>query len=112
MAVILSPAAAERARKFIEATPGAVGLRCGVKKSGCSGFAYVIDVTTEIRDDDRIFEQGGVQLRVDAGSLEHVDGTEIDYVQSGLNSNFVFRNPRLVGECGCGESFTTNPAHA
>ena len=109
MAVTLTASAAERARKFIENTQGAVGLRFGVKKSGCSGFAYLIDVTSERREDDVVFDQHGVALRVDRSSLPHVDGTEIDFVQNGLNAQFVFRNPKIAGECGCGESFSTKP---
>lgn len=107
MAVTLTPAAAQRARQYIAAQPEATGLRFGVRKSGCSGFAYLIDVATETRDDDLAFEQHGVRVLVDPASLPHVDGTEIDFVQRGLNQNFVFRNPQLKGECGCGESFTT-----
>lgn len=107
MAVTLTPAAAQRARQYIAAQPEAAGLRFGVRKSGCSGFAYLIDVATETRGDDLAFEQHGVRVLVDPASLPHVDGTEIDFVQHGLNQSFVFRNPQLKGECGCGESFTT-----
>ena len=107
MAVTLTAAAADRVRQFMAETPGAVGLRFGVKKSGCSGWAYVVDIATTARDGEAVFEQGGVNVRVDAESLAEVDGTEIDFVKAGLNQQFVFRNPRMAGECGCGESFTT-----
>lgn len=107
MAITLTAAAAERARQHIAGQPGAVGLRFGVRKNGCSGFAYVVDVATEARGDDRSFEEHGVRVLVDATSLPHVDGTEIDFVRRGLNQEFVFRNPQATGECGCGESFTT-----
>jgi len=107
MAITLTPAAAQRARQYIAVQPEAAGLRFGVRKSGCSGFAYLIDVATGIHDDDLVFEQHGVRVLVDPASLPHVDGTEIDFVQRGLNQSFVFRNPKLKGECGCGESFTT-----
>lgn len=108
MAVTLTPAATERVRQYMADTPGAIGLRFGVKKSGCSGWAYLVDIATAAQDGEAIFEQDGVSVRVDADSLAQVDGTEIDFVKNGLNHNFVFRNPRMAAECGCGESFTTN----
>ena len=107
MAVTLSSAAAARVRQFMAETPGAVGLRFGVKKSGCSGWAYVVDIASEARADETVFEQDGVAVLVDGESLLQVDGTEIDFVKTGLNQQFVFRNPRMAAECGCGESFTT-----
>ena len=107
MAVTLTSAAAERVRQFMAETPGATGLRFGVRKSGCSGWAYVVDIATSGSEEDTVFEQDGVAVRVDPGSLPEVDGTEIDFVKSGLNHQFVFRNPRMAAECGCGESFTT-----
>lgn len=108
MAVTLTAAAADRIRQFMAETPGAIGLRFGVRKSGCSGWAYVVDIATVGRDQDTVFEQDGVAVRVDADSLAQVDGTEIDFVKTGLNQQFVFRNPRVAAECGCGESFTTS----
>ena len=108
MAVTLTPAAANRIRQFMAETPGALGLRFGVRKSGCSGWAYVVDIATTGRADETVFEQDGVAVRVDADSLPQVDGTEIDFVKTGLNQQFVFRNPRMAAECGCGESFTTS----
>jgi len=108
MAVTLTTAAVDRVRQYMADTPGALGLRFGVKKSGCSGWAYVVDIATEGRADDAVFEQDGVTVRVDAESLAQVEGTEIDFVKTGLNQQFVFRNPRMAAECGCGESFTTN----
>ena len=107
MAVTVTSAAAQRIRQFMAETPGALGLRFGVKKSGCSGWAYVVDIATTAREDETVFEQDGVAVRVDAESLAQVDGTEIDFVKTGLNQQFVFRNPRMAAECGCGESFTT-----
>jgi iron-sulfur cluster assembly protein len=107
MAVTLTPAAVERVRQYQAQTPGAIGLRFGVRKSGCSGWSYLIDMAADRRVDEIPFEQDGVLLLVDAGSLEQVDGTVIDFVAQGLNQQFVFRNPRVAAECGCGESFTT-----
>jgi iron-sulfur cluster assembly protein len=107
MAVTLTTAAAERVRQFMAETPGALGLRFGVKKSGCSGWAYVVDIAKDARVEETVFVQDGVAVMVDAESLPQVDGTEIDFVKTGLNQQFVFRNPRMAAECGCGESFTT-----
>ena len=108
MAITLTPSAVERVRQYLAETPGGLGLRFGVKKSGCSGWAYVVDIATTAGADDTVFEQDGVAVRVDADSLPQVDGTEIDFVRTGLNQQFVFRNPRMAAECGCGESFTTS----
>ena len=107
MAVTLTPAAADRVRQYMAQTPGSTGLRFGVRKSGCSGWAYVVDIATDAAADDAVFEQDGVAVRVDAASLDQVDGTVIDWVAQGLNQQFVFRTPRMAAECGCGESFTT-----
>jgi iron-sulfur cluster assembly protein len=108
MAVTLTSSAVARVRQFLAETPGGIGLRFGVKKSGCSGWSYLIEIATEARAGEQVFEYEGVELRVDSGSLEQVDGTEIDFVTQGLSQQFVFRNPRVAAECGCGESFTTN----
>lgn len=108
MAVTLAPAALQRVQGFLSDTPGAIGLRVGVKKTGCSGWGYVVDLATEKRDGDAVFEQEGVAVHVDGDSLPLVDGTEIDFLKQGLNEQFVFRNPNVKGECGCGESFTTD----
>ena len=112
MAVTLTPAAVARIRGYLAETPDGIGLRFGVRKSGCSGFAYVVDIATAAADDDHVFETDGVAVRVDAESLPQVDGTVIDFVAQGLNQQFVFRNPRVAGECGCGESFTTDADRA
>lgn len=108
MAVTLTPAAADRVRQYLSETPGGVGLRFGVKKSGCSGWAYLIDIATSVLPDELASDQHGVTLLLDPASLAQVDGTEIDFVAQGLNQQFVFRNPRAAAECGCGESFTTD----
>ena len=108
MAVTLAPAALQRDKGYLTETPEAVGLRFGVKRTGCSGWGYVVDLAREAREDDAVFHQDGVSIRVDADSLALVDGTEIDFLKQGLNEQFVFRNPNVKGECGCGESFTTD----
>jgi len=106
MAVTLTKSAAERVRNFIAARGHGVGLRLGVRKTGCSGYAYVINYAEEITDDDRVFDSEGVKIVVDADSMALVDGTEIDFVRHGLSEAFRFRNPNVRGECGCGESFS------
>jgi iron-sulfur cluster assembly protein len=105
MSVSLTPSAAERVRSFLEKRGSGVGLRLGVKKTGCSGFAYVVNYADEVAANDVVFEDSGVKVIVDADSLRYVDGTEIDFVRQGLNEAFKFRNPNVRGECGCGESF-------
>jgi iron-sulfur cluster assembly protein len=107
MAVTLAPSALDRVRGYLAQAPDAVGLRFGVKKTGCSGWGYLADLAREQRADDTVFEQDGVRILVDAESLTLVDGTEIDFLKQGLNEQFVFRNPNVTAECGCGESFTT-----
>ena len=110
MPVSLTPAAIDRARQYIAQQPGGAGLRFGVRKNGCSGFAYVVDVATAAGESDTVVEADGVSVFIDAASLPHVDGTEIDFVRRGLNQEFVFRNPQATGECGCGESFSVERA--
>lgn len=110
--ITLAPAALERVRGYLAETPAAIGLRFGVKRTGCSGWGYVADLAREAREGDTVFEQDGVRIHVDADSLVLVDGTQIDFIKQGLNEQFVFRNPNVAGECGCGESFTTDADRA
>ncbi|MBP3985446.1 iron-sulfur cluster assembly accessory protein [Pseudoxanthomonas helianthi] len=107
MAVTLTPVAFERVQRFVRQTPGALGLRFGVTRTGCSGWGHVADLARDERPGDTVFEQDGVKIYVDADSLALVDGTEIDFAKQGLGETFVFRNPNATAECGCGESFTT-----
>jgi iron-sulfur cluster assembly protein len=106
MSVTLSPAAAERVRTFLAQRGHGVGLRLGVKKTGCSGYAYVVNYAEAIGAEDVVFEHEGVKVVVDKGSLPMVDGTIVDFVKQGLNEAFKFRNPKATSECGCGESFS------
>jgi iron-sulfur cluster assembly protein len=106
MAISLTPAAADRVRHFLASRGQGLGLRLGVRKTGCSGFAYVVNYADETRPDDLVFEDHGVRVYVDPESLAMIDGTEVDFVKQGLNEAFKFRNPNTKGECGCGESFT------
>ena len=105
MTVSLTPSAAERVRTYLEKRGRGVGLRLGVKKTGCSGYAYVVNYADEIGEQDVVFEQDGIKVIVDTDSLGFVDGTQIDFVRQGLNEAFKFHNPNVKGECGCGESF-------
>jgi iron-sulfur cluster assembly protein len=105
MAISLTQAAAERVRSFIAARGGGLGLRLGVRKTGCSGFAYVINYADKAEPGDAVFEDHGVKVYVDGQSLPLIDGTQVDFVRQGLNEAFRFRNPNVKGECGCGESF-------
>jgi iron-sulfur cluster assembly protein len=110
MNVLITPAARERMRNFVASESNAVGVRFGVRKMGCSGYAYTIDVANEVRDGDIVHDVGGIKLVVDPTNLPVIEGTEIDFAREGLNAAFVFRNPNVTGECGCGESFTINSA--
>jgi iron-sulfur cluster assembly protein len=112
MAISMTPPALDRIRGYLADTPGALGLRFGVRKTGCSGWGYVVDLATDARDGDQVSEQDGVRVYVDADSAGLVDGTEIDFLKQGLGEQFVFRNPNVAAECGCGESFTTDAGKA
>lgn len=106
MSISLTTAAADRVRNFLTRRGHGIGLRLGVKKTGCSGFAYVVNYADDLAAGDIVFEQQGVKVIVDKDSLGFIDGTEVDFVKQGLNEAFRFRNPNVKGECGCGESFT------
>ena len=106
MAISLTKPAAERVRTYLDNRGKGVGLRVGVKQTGCNGFAYVVNYADEIGAADVVFEDRDVKIVVDRDSLELIDGTEVDFVKEGLNEAFRFRNPNVSGECGCGESFS------
>ena len=106
MTVSLTEKAADHVAGFIEKRGGAVGLRLGVKTSGCSGLAYVIEFVDEVEESDEVFESHGIRIVVDKKSLIYLDGTELDYKREGLNEGFEFNNPNVKDACGCGESFT------
>jgi iron-sulfur cluster assembly protein len=105
MAITMTESAAKHIRNQIEKNGAGVGLRLGVKKSGCSGFAYVLDIAQEVLENDTIFESHGAKLLVDAESLPFLEGTELEYVKEGLGHVFKFNNPNVKNQCGCGESF-------
>lgn len=106
MSITLTDAAAERIKVFLNNRSKGVGLRLGVKTSGCSGMAYVLEFADEVASDDAIFEDKGVKVLVDPKSLLYLAGTELDYGKEGLNEGFKFNNPNVKDSCGCGESFT------
>jgi iron-sulfur cluster assembly protein len=105
MAIMLTESAADRVRTHLAQRGAGLGLRLGIKKTGCSGFAYVVNYADKINPDDAVFEEKGVKVVVDPGSLPMIDGTLVDFVKQGLNEAFKFQNPKAKGECGCGESF-------
>ncbi len=106
MGISMTETAAGRVRDFLVNRGKGEGIRLGVKTSGCSGMAYVIEFVDEIEDTDTVFEEHGVKLIVDQKSMVYLDGTVVDYSKEGLNEGFKFTNPNANGECGCGESFT------
>jgi iron-sulfur cluster assembly protein len=105
MAITLSENAADHVSKFLQNRGKGAGLRLGVKTSGCSGMAYVLEFADEVNDDDQVFESHGVKVIVDAKSMVYLDGTEVDFAREGLNEGFKFNNPNVKDACGCGESF-------
>ena len=106
MAISMTEPAADRVKTHLSARGKGIGLRLGIKKTGCNGFAYVVNYADSVEDGDVVFEDHGVKVVVDRKSLEVIDGTQVDFVKEGLNEAFKFRNPNVTGECGCGESFS------
>jgi iron-sulfur cluster assembly protein len=106
MSITLTDAAADRVKSFLTNRGTGVGLRLGVRTSGCSGMAYVLEFADDIDADDVVFEDHGVKVLVDPKSLVYLDGTELDYGKEGLNEGFKFNNPNVKDQCGCGESFS------
>ncbi|OHX14047.1 iron-sulfur cluster assembly protein IscA [Chromobacterium sphagni] len=105
MALTLSERAAAHISAFIAKRGKGLGVRLGVKTSGCSGMAYKLEFVDVANDDDLRFDSHGVSIFTDAKSLAYLDGTELDYGKEGLNEGFKFNNPNVKNECGCGESF-------
>jgi iron-sulfur cluster assembly protein len=105
MSITITEVAARHVQKFLDNRGKGVGIRLGVRTSGCSGMAYQMEFADEITEDDLVFEDRGVKVVVDPKSLAYLDGTEVDYTKEGLNEGFKFNNPNVKSECGCGESF-------
>jgi len=105
MSITMTTAAADHVRKFLANRGKGLGLRLGVRTSGCSGTAYVLEFVDELEADDQVFEDQGVKVIVDPKSMFYLDGTELDYTREGLNEGFKFNNPNVKNSCGCGKSF-------
>ncbi len=105
MAITLTDAAASRVTTFLQNRGKGIGLRLGVRTSGCSGMAYTLEFVDELQEADQVFEDKDVKIIVDSKSLLYIDGTELDFVKEGLQEGFKFNNPNVSSECGCGESF-------
>jgi iron-sulfur cluster assembly protein len=105
MSVTLTTAAAERVKSFMANRGKGLGLRLGIKTTGCSGLAYVLEFVDDVNADDEVFSIAGVNIIIDAKSIVYLAGIELDFVKEGLNEGFKFTNPNAKGECGCGESF-------
>ena len=105
MAITLTEKAADHVSGYLQKRGKGVGLRLGVRTTGCSGMAYKLEFADDVNPDDVLFDSHGVKVLVDPKSLPYIDGTELDYTREGLNEGFKFRNPNVKDECGCGESF-------
>lgn len=106
MAVTLTESAAKHVSNFIAKRGKGIGIRLGVKTSGCSGMAYKLEFADAAEPEDVVFDTHGLKVLVDPRSLPYIDGTELDYAKEGLNEGFKFNNPNIKDQCGCGESFT------
>lgn len=106
MAISMTEAAARHVQRSLDSRGKGEGIRLGVRTTGCSGLAYVLEFVDEVGADDQVFESHGVKVIIDPKSLVYLDGTEMDFVKEGLNEGFRFNNPNVRGECGCGESFS------
>ena len=106
MAISLTQSAALQIKKQLEKRGKGLGLKLGVKKSGCSGYAYTLDYSDTIESSDAVFEDHGVKVIVQQNDLAIIDGIQLDYRREGINEAFQFNNPNVTGSCGCGESFT------
>lgn len=105
MAITLTERAAKHVSSFLAKRGKGLGLRVGVRTSGCSGLAYKLEYADAVNPEDATFESHGIKLVVDPKSLEYLDGTELDFSREGLNEGFRFKNPNVKDQCGCGESF-------
>ena len=105
MAISLTEKAAKHVNKNLEKRGKGLGLRLGVRTTGCSGLAYELEYVDTPNETDQMFESRGIKVFVDPKSLPYIDGTELDFAREGLNEGFKFQNPNVKDECGCGESF-------
>jgi iron-sulfur cluster assembly protein len=103
--ITLSERASKKVTAYLANRGKGLGIRIGVKTSGCTGFAYVLEFADSLNDHDLVFESNDAKVIVDPKSLVYIDGMEIDYTKKGLNEGFEFINPNVKDSCGCGESF-------
>lgn len=108
MSLHVTQKAADRIKKFIDMDASAIGFKVNIKKTGCSGWGYEVELPKVLEANDIVYEEKGVKLIATKETLEVISGTTIDFEQQGINHVFVYKNPKATGECGCGESFTTN----
>ena len=108
MSLHVTDRAADRIKKFIAQDASAIGFKINIKKTGCSGWGYEVEISHQLEENDVVYEDKGIQLIANKDTLEIIDGTTIDFEQQGINHVFVYKNPKATGECGCGESFTTS----
>ena len=108
MAITLSENAAKHIRNQIAKRGKGIGLRLGVKRVGCSGLAYTMDIADAVGADDALFESHDAKVVVDRAALQYLEGTTIDFRREGLSESFKFDNPNVTAECGCGESFSVD----
>ena len=106
MAITLTETAADHVKKYIASRGKGLGVRIAVRTSGCSGMVYVVEYADQLAEDDRVFEDKGVRMFIDAKSLVYLEGSELDFGKEGLNEGFKFNNPNEKMRCGCGESFS------
>lgn len=106
MSISLTEKAAQQVLKQLQKRGRGVGLRLGIKKSGCSGFAYVLDYADDVKNGDRVFDEHGVKIIINDTDLPYINGIELDYTKEGINEAFRFNNPNVKDSCGCGESFS------
>lgn len=105
MAITLTDKAARHVSNFLAKRGKGIGLRLGVRTTGCSGMAYKLEFADDSNPDDIVFESNGIKVLIDPKSLPYLDGTELDFAREGLNEGFKFNNPNVKDQCGCGESF-------
>ena len=101
----MTEAAARHVNRYLSKRGKGVGVRLGVKTTGCSGLAYKLEYVDELAPEDMVFEAHGLKILIDPKSLPYLEGTELDFVREGLNEGFKFNNPNERDRCCCGESF-------
>jgi iron-sulfur cluster assembly protein len=106
MDITLTKCAADQVKNFMASEDNSIGVRIGIKTTGCSGFMYVVELSDHFNSQDEVFDSHGIKIGIDSESLKYLKGTEIDFTKEGLNEGFRFNNPNAAATCGCGESFS------